>query len=269
MSESIQTGIKHSVQLISGMGSINKAIDILHYISTHSNGLSMQEIIEYTKIPASTAKRIIHGLHVRGVIVQIGKGKRYFVNSIAFENRSICQYEFDLSQIVLFLQHLVDKFQVCTSLYCRNGRNGQDAYAIERRGGHTIMVEYSPEGLLLPLGSVVPTFGILAAMDPVAAHAVIEANRTRIEGFEMHSVEYVQHLVKLLRSQGYLHIQGAWNPNRSHAIFPLLLSKGCEAALCANTERDGEHANRLHEVTSYIMRYISKQTLCLSEKGSA
>lgn len=227
---------------ISGTLAINKAIDVIEALSARPQGSTQTELLGVLPITRRTLHRILYSLCERGLVKQDEGTKRFFVASVF--KKSVADVEESsqdrtLAQVSKALYDLTHRLHTPSAVYCRDGQNALTVFQCLPPGKTSRT--FTPDGLMIPVGSIIPTFGILLFMSDDEINAIIDANAFYINDNNLLSREHIFSAVKRLRQYGFICCQGCIFPHMSNVVVPMTLANNCHASLCVQIPRDDSH----------------------------
>ena len=227
---------------ISGTLAINKAIDVIEALAVRPQGSTQTELLGILPITRRTLHRILYSLCERGLVRQDEASKRFYVG-VAFGAGMAApepaRPDHTLAQVSKALHDLTARLHTPSAVYCRDGQNALAVFQCLPPG--KTARTFTPDGLVIPVGSILPTFGILRFMSDEEIGAIIDANAFYINDNNLLSREHIFSGVKRLRQYGFICCQGCIFPHMSNVVTPLTLANNCHASLCVQITRDGAH----------------------------
>lgn len=227
---------------ISGTLAINKAIDVIEVLTSRPQGSTQTEILGLLPITRRTLHRILYSLCERGLAVQHEGTKKFYISDGSYQNSAqspVDAEDWSLAHVSKFLFDLTAQLRTPAAIYCRDGHNALVVF--KSVPGDASSRTFTPEGLLIPVGSIIPTFGILVFMSDEEINAIIDAHAFYINDNNLLSREHIFSAVKRIRQYGFICCQGCIFPHMSNVVFPLTLKNNCHASLCVQIERDEKH----------------------------
>jgi DNA-binding IclR family transcriptional regulator len=111
------------MDIVSGVGVLDKSVLVLHALATTADGLSLAELQDATALPRATAHRLAAALEDHGFVRRNGEG-RYVLGFTLASLAGAAQKQFPLAAAARpILERLVDSTGESVQLYVREGDN--------------------------------------------------------------------------------------------------------------------------------------------------